>query len=664
MIIERFAGQRTSHKRQPISGWEEVNDFGPLATETGHESHNRPPGILHPRILTTYRKGNTLAWLQRVDVMEDFDAEVARNWNKRLPVIHQLVRDAIWACKVFSRSRRYDAIVTGSDRMSRLFAILQLLLRRRRVPHVYIDWYCNLTGGRLKRWLQRVELKWAILGASRAIVQGSREIEGYADELGVSPSKFVFLPYHATLYGVRFEEATADYIFAGGDSNRDYSTLIEAVRGIPYRTVIAALRRDHFRGIDIPENVEIVTLDQSEFFRKMAGAALVVVPLLPGLMHAGGQQTWINAMSMGKPVIVAEDLSASDYIAHGSTGWLVEPGKPSELREAICLLMQDHEIRSSIGRNAKGMTARFSPERFCEAVLDATETCIKEVTLNSTSAKFWHLTLLAYGRLPNHPGKWRIFERIWPKTQGVWQEPSIVQRCGMRLEVDRRDFLGRYVYYIGYEVEETRFLEEYVKPGWVVADVGANIGYFTMLLARLVGPTGIVHAFEPAAPAYEVLLRNSKLNYAENVRAHKIALGGSTGVVPLAWGPAGNSGKTQLGRSGGADEHVSLTTLEQFVEQHNLARLDLLKVDIEGSELRFLEGAISSLRRFRPIILLEINGAALAAFGAHPEQVLRFLTDLGYQILIPTLRGSRPLRSLSEMAKYDFFNVIAMPVHA
>lgn len=135
-----------------------------------------------------------------------------------------------------------------------------------------------------------------------------------------------------------------------------------------------------------------------------------------------------------------------------------------------------------------------------------------EPRLNSASARFWDLALLGYSMLPYHPGKWRVFERLWPKTQGVWRDPSIVKRSGLRFELNRHDFVGRYIYYIGYEIEETRFLERCVRPGWVVADVGANIGYFTMLLSRMVGATGVVYAFEPAALVYAGLRRNCELN--------------------------------------------------------------------------------------------------------------------------------------------------------
>ena len=354
-------------------------------TPAATENHaRRPPDArtgsdpARPRILTTYNKRGHPVWMRRVDLMEDFDAEVAGTRNRLASFVSQAERDMLWAWRLFRRSRQYDALVLGSDRMSRMFAILQLFLRRRRVPHIYIDWLCNPSGGRIKYALQRAHLRLAILGASRAIVQGKDEIIAHAHELGVPASKFVFLPYHSTLYDFGYQVKEGDYIFAGGDGNRDYRSMIEAVRGLPYRVVIAALSREHFRGIQVPGNVEIVTLSQADFFQTMAGAALVVVPMLPQLLHPGGQQTWINAMTMGKPVIVAEDRSARDYIVHQSTGWLTEPGNPSALREPICLLMENRDLARSLGRRAKEAAVQFSPERFFEAVFRVVAECVEE----------------------------------------------------------------------------------------------------------------------------------------------------------------------------------------------------------------------------------------------------------------------------------------------
>ena len=100
---------------------------------------------------------------------------------------------------------------------------------------------------------------------------------------------------------------------------------IGAARLLLCRVVIAPLVCDHFRGLQIPENVEIRTASETEFFELMARVGGVVVPMRGGLLHSGGQQTFLNAMNMGKPVSVRHDW-ADDYIKHGVTGILSRPG--------------------------------------------------------------------------------------------------------------------------------------------------------------------------------------------------------------------------------------------------------------------------------------------------------------------------------------------------
>ena len=332
-----------------------------------------------PRILTTYRKGGLSSWLERVVLLEDLDTEVAQQWGKHVGSAHQLRRDWIWAWRLFRMSRDFDAVVTGSDRLSRMFAILQRVLRRRRVPHVYIDWLCNVEGGnRFSRIVRCAHLRWSVLGASRALVQGKAEVSGYAAELGVPTARFQFVPYHSTIYTTPFHIEAGDYIFSGGDGNRDYPSLIAAVRGLPFRTKIAALSFEHFVSIDMPQNVEVVPLSQGDYIQAMASSRVVVVPIRGELLHPGGQQTWLNAMAMGKPVIVAEDQSARDYIEDGVSGLLVPPGDVEALRHAIKSVMENPGLGCSLGRAAQIRAASFTPERFCDRVLSVVEECVGE----------------------------------------------------------------------------------------------------------------------------------------------------------------------------------------------------------------------------------------------------------------------------------------------
>lgn len=185
----------------------------------------------------------------------------------------------------------------------------------------------------------------------------------------------MFVPYHSTLFDTPYTVRDGDYIFAGGDSDRDYPLLIEAIRGLPYRVVITCLRRDHFEKVEIPANVEIRTVPQDEFIQLMAGARLNVVPLKSRPQHVGGEQTYANAMSMGKPTIVT-DLYASDYIQNGVTGILTPSGDACALRRAIQDVMEKPELARLMGLRAKETSKAFAPETFFEEVFRISEECM------------------------------------------------------------------------------------------------------------------------------------------------------------------------------------------------------------------------------------------------------------------------------------------------
>src|SRR5687767_9224814 len=186
------------------------------------------------------------------------------------------------------------------------------------------------------------------------------------------------------------------------------------------------------------------------------------------------------------------------------------------------------------------------------------------------AARFWSGVILAYGRhLPYHPRKWQVVDALLPLTDGLDDTARRIQRDGVSYDVDLRHSMDRFIYYLDYERWETRALRRIIEPGWQVLDVGANIGYFTLLFARLVGPAGRVYAFEPAGTTYSALLRNVALNpfAGANVHPLRLALGGTEGPGSLVFGA--HHGLTRLANTGEAGgEAVPVTTLDRFVEEH------------------------------------------------------------------------------------------------
>jgi FkbM family methyltransferase len=178
-------------------------------------------------------------------------------------------------------------------------------------------------------------------------------------------------------------------------------------------------------------------------------------------------------------------------------------------------------------------------------------------------------------------------------------------------------------------------LAAHVPPDGIVIDVGAHAGQFSKLFARM-APQGHVYAFEPSAYARSILAKALAFNRLGNVTVVPAGLSdeAQTAVLhtPLKVSSAWGFGTAHLGAgaSEDADQTVSLMRLDEFAARAGLSRLDLIKADIEGWEMRALTGGEATLRRFRPVLLLEVDGAMMARAGDSPAALFGWLAGLGY----------------------------------
>jgi len=177
-----------------------------------------------------------------------------------------------------------------------------------------------------------------------------------------------------------------------------------------------------------------------------------------------------------------------------------------------------------------------------------------------------------------------------------------------------------------------------VPPASVVFDVGAHAGQYTKLFARAAAE-GTVYAVEPGSYARSILRSVVWLHGLDNVVVLAIALGSGTGLgrltVPVKRRGSLGFGLAHLGTPQDrwravAQEFVALTTLDALVAALGLDRLDFIKADIEGWELRLLHGGRDSLRRFRPHLMLELTSDHLARAGDRLDEAFAFLEELGY----------------------------------
>lgn len=181
--------------------------------------------------------------------------------------------------------------------------------------------------------------------------------------------KFAFVPLPAPdMAEVRPYPSQEPYIFAGGGAGRDFATLIEAVRGLDLRLVIATFSPKSLgyaeRSRPLPENCTVHwAMPRPRFLELAAGALFVVAPLKEG-SHPHGHTTVVEALRLGKAVISTQSASVDDYLAHGREGLLVKAGDSLAYREAILKLAQDSALRQACEQQARLRAAELTYEVF------------------------------------------------------------------------------------------------------------------------------------------------------------------------------------------------------------------------------------------------------------------------------------------------------------
>ena len=212
-------------------------------------------------------------------------------------------------------------------------------------------------------------------------------------------------------------------------------------------------------------------------------------------------------------------------------------------------------------------------------------------------------------------------------------------RWGFRFHLHPYYLIDRNILAFGaYDADLLRFVRAHVRPGDVCLDVGANLGQVTMHLGALAGPEGRVLAFEPLPHVRERLLAHVAANdLRSTVEVHPIALCDRTGTATFHFAEQAvdNQGMGSLVM----DRHPSLaltcdvrtSRLDDFVAERGIERIDWIKIDIQGAEPLFLDGARDTLRRFELELLVEVDPVDLRAGGSTSRGLLRTLDGLGYR---------------------------------
>lgn len=221
------------------------------------------------------------------------------------------------------------------------------------------------------------------------------------------------------------------------------------------------------------------------------------------------------------------------------------------------------------------------------------------------------------------------------------QDWTVVERSGIRWQLDLSEGIDFSIYLLGtFERSTVAALHKLVRPGDFIFDIGANIGAHTLPLAARTGSTGRVFAFEPSDFAFEKLKKNLALNpgLEGQTRVYQILL--STADTPClepeiyaSWPlqPRGQVHAKHRGRLV-STARAAVDTLDNFAQRQGIERLDLIKIDVDGHESQVLTGALQTLAKFRPVLLLEVSPYVHSKECHHFAALLALLERFGYEL--------------------------------
>lgn len=246
----------------------------------------------------------------------------------------------------------------------------------------------------------------------------------------------------------------------------------------------------------------------------------------------------------------------------------------------------------------------------------------------------------------------RALVEAFPTDVGLWRLRPYLPACprpGQLFERELRGFplrlkfypgtyAGWFLFYRGlYEEGCVKAFARLLRPGMTVVDVGANYGMYSTIAAHVVGPSGRVLAVEPQDNLAELVADNARLNGLGNVTVAGCALGTRSGRGRLHQPSRSNDGQATLAllesEKSFGDAEVAVKTLPDLLAEQGLTSVNAMKIDVEGGELRALEGAASLFAAIPPeFVLFECIDSHLARFGDSASGLLDFFLSRGYQV--------------------------------
>lgn len=241
---------------------------------------------------------------------------------------------------------------------------------------------------------------------------------------------------------------------------------------------------------------------------------------------------------------------------------------------------------------------------------------------------------------------------------------------GCKMLITPNSFFAQKYVVGSYELSLCRYLTNTIHPGMVCVDVGANVGYLTLLMAKLVGPQGHIVSFEPTRLTYDELVQNVTLNGYGQVTASCLALSDYAGALSFNIGPQGydvynSAGEVNHPSAKGkvfTKVQVPCVSLDAYATENHLMQIDFIKIDAEGSELSVLKGMEQILATNPKMrIAIELADITTSSLGYEANEIVNWLQQRDWHIKVITSHGR--LANAPQMSYWSGQMVVASMQH-
>jgi len=272
-----------------------------------------------------------------------------------------------------------------------------------------------------------------------------------------------------------------------------------------------------------------------------------------------------------------------------------------------------------------------------------------------------------YGNHFHHRGKWVIHNYLRYIFSADINEELIVERNGLKWLLNPSDYVHRDVFWYGSKDYWDIFhICNVLKYDDVIFDIGANFGYYTMFLTKYLRNKCKVYAFEPFPTTFQRLTKNVALNNMnDSINIYQMGVSGHSGHIPISVRVPNNSGSatfSTIGHHRLNSIEVDVTSLDEFIEENKIRKIDFIKIDVEGYEPRVINGSKKLLKTFNPLLLLEIDPPLLIKAKSSVGEIEKSITDYGYKMFCAKRDKLVPFCGLNNNDTYK--NVLCMrPEH-